>query len=39
MPEAPSFITERIRPDFARREGVAYKSDSPLVPEVIAAAA
>jgi dihydroorotase len=32
-------ITERIRPDFALREGVAYKSDSPLVPEVIAAAA
>jgi dihydroorotase len=31
-------IAERIRPDFALREGVAYKSDSPLVPEVIAAA-
>src|SRR3989442_2918312 len=32
-------LAERIRPDFALREGVMYKSNSPLVPEVITAAA
>lgn len=32
-------ITERVRPVFALREGVVYKSDSPLVPEAITAAA
>jgi len=32
-------LAERIRPDFALREGVVHKSDSPLVPEVITAAA
>src|SRR5262249_1820976 len=32
-------LGERFRPDFARREGVVYKSDSPLVPPVITAAA
>ena len=32
-------LGERVRPDFALREGVVYKSDSPLVPEVITAAA
>jgi len=32
-------ITERVRPDFALRDGVVYKSDSPLVPEVLTQAA
>jgi dihydroorotase len=32
-------ITERVRPDFAVRDGVVLKSDSPLVPEVLTAAA
>jgi len=32
-------LAERIRPDFALREGVMYKSNSPLVPEVLTAAA
>jgi len=32
-------LGERIRPDFAVREGVVKKSDSPLVPEVLTAAA
>ena len=32
-------LGERVRPDFALREGVVYKSDSPLVPPVITAAA
>jgi dihydroorotase len=32
-------MTERIRPDFAVRDGVVHKSDSPLVPEILTAAA
>jgi dihydroorotase len=32
-------LTERVRPDFALRDGVVYKSDSPLVPEVLTQAA
>jgi len=31
-------LTERIRPDWAVRDGVVYRSDSPLVPEVLTAA-
>ena len=32
-------ITERLRPEFAVRGGVVYRSDSPLVPEVLTVAA
>jgi dihydroorotase len=32
-------LTERVRPVFALREGVVHKSNSPLVPEVLTAAA
>jgi dihydroorotase len=32
-------IPERVRPDFALRDGILYKSDSPLVPEVLTQAA